>query len=59
MKKIYIVFPCEDNAFESKFIPNSEVHPFESTWGHCVANPGYDHGFEVALDKGIHDLLYV
>ena len=33
--------------------------PTESAWGHCVANPGNDHGFEVALDKGIQDLLNV
>ena len=54
-----LYFSPKDNAFEAKFIPNAEVRPYESAWGHCVANPGNDHGFEVALDKGIQDLLNV
>ena len=52
-----LYFPPEDNIIEAKFIPNVEVRPYESAWGHCVANPGNDHGFEIALDKGIRDLL--
>jgi len=52
-----LYFPPEDNIIEAKFIPNVEVRPYESAWGHCVANPGNDHGFEIALEKGIRDLL--
>ena len=52
-----LYFSPEDNIFEAKFIPNAEVRPYESPWGHCVANPGNDQGFEVELDKGIQDLL--
>ena len=52
-----LYFPPEDNYFEANFIPNAEVRPYESAWGHCAANPGNDYGFEVALDKNIQDLL--
>ena len=50
-------FPPEDNIIEAQHIPNVELRPYNSPWGHCVANPGNDPGFEAALDKGIHDLL--
>ena len=31
--------------------------PYDSPFGHCVANPGYDKGFELELDKNISELL--
>ena len=60
-----ILIPCtqdlyfrpEDNFIEAQYIPNAEIRPYDSPWGHCAANPGNDRGFEVELDKGIHDLL--
>ena len=52
-----LYFPPEDNAIEVQHIPNGEIRPYDSPWGHCVANPGNDPGFEAALDKSIHDLL--
>ena len=60
-----ILMPCtqdlyfrpEDNDFETKYIPNVEIRPYDSPWGHCVANPGNDKSFEVALDKAVNDLL--
>ena len=52
-----LYFPPEDNKFEAKFINNSELRTYNSIWGHCVANPGNDKGFEVALDKAINELL--
>ena len=60
-----ILIPCnqdlyfrpEDNFFEAQHIPNVEIRPYDSPWGHCVANPGNDSGFEAFLDKGIYDLL--
>ena len=36
---------------------NAELRKFDSVWGHCVANPGNDKNFEVALDNAINDLL--
>jgi homoserine O-acetyltransferase len=60
-----ILIPCtqdlyfrhEDNLIEAQQIPNVEIRPYDSPWGHCAANPGNDLGFEVELDKGINDLL--
>lgn len=52
-----LYFPPEDNAFEARYIQNVELRPYDSPWGHCVANPGNDLGFEKALDRAIHDLL--
>ena len=52
-----LYFPPEDNEFEVKHIKNAELRTYNSIWGHCVANPGNDKGFEVALDKAINDLL--
>ena len=60
-----ILIPCtqdlyfrpEDNDFEAQYIPNVEIRPHDSPWGHCVANPGNDKSFEVALDQAVNDLL--
>ena len=60
-----ILIPCnqdlyfrpEDNFFEAQHIPNVEIRPYDSPWGHCVANPGNDKGFEKALDQAINNLL--
>ena len=52
-----LYFPPEDNEFEVKHIKNAELRTYNSIWGHCVANPGNDKGFEIALDKAINDLL--
>tara|TARA_Y100001970_G_scaffold289197_1_gene418748 strand:- start:671 stop:1687 length:1017 start_codon:yes stop_codon:yes gene_type:complete len=52
-----LYFPPEDNEFEVKHIKNSELRTYNSIWGHCVANPGNDKGFEVALDQAVNDLL--
>ena len=60
-----ILIPCtqdlyfrpEDNVFEAQHIPSVEIRPYDSPWGHCVANPGNDKGFEVLLDQAVNDLL--
>ena len=52
-----LYFRPEDNDFEAQHIPNVEIRPYDSAWGHCVANPGNDKNFEVALDKAVNDLL--
>ena len=60
-----IIIPCtqdlyfrpEDNIIEAQYIPNVEIRPYDSPFGHCVANPGNDIDFEIELDKGINDLL--
>jgi len=52
-----LYFPPEDNAFEARHIPNAELRPYDSAWGHCAANPGNDDAFEAALDEGIRKLV--
>ena len=52
-----LYFPPQDNEFELKHMKNAELRKFDSVWGHCVANPGNDKNFEVALDNAINDLL--
>ena len=52
-----LYFPPEDNEFEAKHIKNAELRTYNSVWGHCVANPGNDKGFETALDQAVNDLL--
>ena len=60
-----IIIPCtqdlyfrpEDNFIETQYIPNAEIHLYDSPLGHCVANPGNDTNFEKELDKSINLLL--
>ena len=34
-----LYFPPEDNAIEARYMPNAELRPFDSPWGHCAATP--------------------
>ena len=52
-----LYFPPEDNAIEARHMPNAELKPYDSPWGHCVANPGNDAGFESFLDDCIDTVL--
>ena len=52
-----LYFRTKDNEIESNYIPNVSLQPYDSPFGHCVANPGNDKGFELELDKNITELL--
>lgn len=52
-----LYFPPEDNVLEVRDIPGAELRPYDSPFGHCVANPGNDKGFERFLDQAISDVL--
>ena len=52
-----LYFRTEDNKYEKNFIPHSSLRPFDSSFGHCAANPGNDKNFEKELDKNIKELL--
>jgi len=43
--------------FEASHIPNVSLRFYDSPFGHCIANPGYDKDFELELDKNIYELL--
>ncbi len=52
-----LYFPPEDNAIEVRHMANAELRPYSSPWGHCVASPGNDAGFEQFLDDCIDSAL--
>ena len=53
-----LYFPPEDNAFEVEHMPNAELRPFDSPWGHCVATPSREHSdFMRFLDGCVTELL--
>ena len=52
-----LYFPPEDNEIEIMHMPNAELRPFESVWGHCAASPGNDPEFANFLDCAINDVL--
>ncbi len=53
-----LYFPPEDNAAEARHMPNAELRPFESPWGHCAATPGRkDSDFLRMLDACVSELL--
>ena len=52
-----LYFRPEDNQIEIAHIPDGELRIYESPWGHCVASPGNDAGFEEFLDQAIRELL--
>ena len=53
-----LYFPPEDNAIEARHMPNAELRPYVSPWGHCVASPGRTGSdFLRFLDSCINELL--
>lgn len=52
-----LYFPPEDNAVEAEMIPDADLRPVTSNFGHCAARPGNDANFQKSLDKNITDLL--
>mgnify|MGYP003710129031 CR=1 FL=1 len=52
-----LYFRTEDNKIEASYISNVSLRPYDSPFGHCVANPGNDKNFELQLDKNISELL--
>ncbi|SDX92173.1 homoserine O-acetyltransferase [Ruegeria halocynthiae] len=52
-----LYFPPEDNEIEAHHMPSAIFRPYDSPWGHCAANPGYDKGFAAQLDVNIRELL--
>ena len=52
-----LYFPPEDAAIEARFMPNAELRPFDSPWGHAVASPGLVAEFTRFLDDACRELL--
>ena len=53
-----LYFPPEDNAIEAEHMPNAELRPWASPWGHCAASPSRaGSGFLRFLDRCASELL--
>ncbi len=52
-----LYFPPEDNEIEVGQMPNADLRPFDSPWGHCVASPGNEPAFARFLDHCASELL--
>ena len=52
-----LYFPPEDNAIEARYMPNAELRPFDSPWGHCAASPGNVPAFDGFLDEALRELV--
>ena len=53
-----LYFPPEDNAVEVQHMPNAELRPYASDWGHCAATPSRkDSDFMQFLDGCVSELL--
>jgi homoserine O-acetyltransferase len=52
-----LYFPPGDNEIEVGHMPNAELRPFESPWGHCVASPGDRPEFSKFIDDAFETLL--
>ena len=53
-----LYFPPEDNAIEVRHMPNAELRPYASDWGHCAATPSRKDGaFMRFLDGCVSELL--
>lgn len=52
-----LYFPPEDNAYEARCMPQAELRPYESPWGHCIATPGRDPAFMEFLNECATELL--
>lgn len=52
-----LYFPPADNEIELRHMSRAQLRPFDSPFGHCVANPGNDPKFERFLDDCIRDVM--
>lgn len=52
-----LYFPPEDSAEEVRHMPNAELRPFVSDWGHVAGSPGKLPAFDRFLDEAVSDLL--
>ncbi|WP_439815509.1 alpha/beta fold hydrolase [Zavarzinia sp. CC-PAN008] len=52
-----LYFPPEDTALEAAAMPNAQLRPYDSPFGHCVASPGNDPVFQRFLDGCIAEVL--
>ena len=52
-----LYFPPEDNAIEVSHMPNAELRPIESIWGHLAGGPGGNPPDAKFVDDALRELL--
>ncbi|MGN8160581.1 alpha/beta fold hydrolase [Salinisphaera sp. RV14] len=52
-----LYFPPEDSAFEVEHMPNAELVPIDSVWGHFAGGPAINSEDAAVVDRKIGELL--
>lgn len=52
-----LYFRVADNAAEVPRMPNAELRPFDSPWGHRAGNPNLDPADEAVLREAVRELI--
>lgn len=52
-----LYFPPEDNEIEVSMMPNAELRPIESIWGHLAGGPGFNPLDAAFVDAALRELL--
>ncbi|MBM12835.1 MAG: hypothetical protein CL759_12245 [Chloroflexi bacterium] len=52
-----LYFPPEDNELEVAQMPNAELRPIESIWGHLAGGPGFNPVDSKFMDDAINEIL--
>ena len=52
-----LYFTPEDSKIETAMMPNAELRPIESIWGHRAGNPVFNAEDEITLRQAVSDLL--
>lgn len=52
-----LYFPKEDNELEASHMPNAELRPIPSVWGHMAGSPGSNKTDTAFLNTAISDIL--
>jgi homoserine O-acetyltransferase/O-succinyltransferase len=51
-----LYFTAEDSAIETRQMPNAELRPIQSNWGHRAGNPRFSPADEAVLRKAVIDI---
>ncbi len=52
-----LYFPPEDNEIEVSMMPNAELRPIESIWGHLAGGPGFNPPDAAFVNAALRELL--
>ena len=52
-----LYFPPEDNEIEVALMPNAELRPIESIWGHLAGGPGFNPVDSKFVDDALKEIL--